>query len=132
MDLPGANMFDPTNTPGAELPPWDVAKAYAFSVVIEKMRDTTGKSVRALLNATKAELIADQVRTSDGRRPTERAAQYAVARCQDPTWYPGKTRATSGGRPPVYSDFRKDKIAEVAMESLKRKRVAPTPQRVRQ
>ena len=58
--------------------------------------------------------------------------QHVVARCQDPDWWPGKPRAQSGGRPPVYSEFRKKKVAEVAMNSLKRQRLAPTPRRVRQ
>ena len=69
-----APSFDPGNTPGGELPPWEVAKAYAFSVVIDTMREITGKSVRSLLNATKAEFIAGQVKTVDGEHPCERAA----------------------------------------------------------
>ena len=44
MVPPQAPMFDPGNTPPGELPPWDVAKAYAFSVVIDKMREVTGKA----------------------------------------------------------------------------------------
>ena len=132
MVPPQAPMFDPGNTPPGELPPWDVAKAYAFSVVIDKMREVTGKSVRSFLNATKAEFIAGQVRSANGQHPTERTVEYVVARCKDPGWFPGKCRAKGGGRPPVYSEYKKNKVAEVAMETLKRKRVAPTPRRVRQ
>ena len=124
--------FAPGDTPGGELPPWEVAKAYAFHVVIEKMREVSGKSTRSLLNATKAAFIAEQVVTADGEHPSARAVQYVVARCEDPEWYPGKPRLQGAGRPPVYSDFRKEKVAEVAMASLKRRRIAPTPRRVRQ
>lgn len=127
-----APSFDPGNTPGGELPPWEVAKAYAFSVVIDTMREITGKSVRSLLNATKAEFIAGQVKTADGEHPCERAVQHVVSRCQNPEWFPGAPRAKGAGRPPVYSEHRRQKVAEVAMEQLKRQRIAPTPRRVRQ
>ena len=124
--------FAPGATPGGELPPWEVAKAFAFDVVIDHMRKVTGKSTRSLLNATKAQFIAGQVATANGKHPCARAVQHVVARCQDPEWYPGKPRQQGAGRPPVYSDFRKAKIAETAMNALKRKRIAPTPRRVRQ
>ena len=132
MSRPNTPSFAPGNTPGGELPPWEVAKAYAFNVVIDKMREVTGKSTRSLLNATKAKFISGQVTTVNGEHPCERAVQHVVTRCQNPDWYPGKERQQGAGRPPVYSDFRKDKIAEVAMNSLKRQRKAPTPRRVRQ
>ena len=132
MASPEIPAFDPGQTPGGELPPWEVAKAYAFSVVIDEMRRVTGMSVRRMVNATKAEFIARQVHTADGKHPGQRAVQHVVARCQDPEWFPGQRRASGAGRPPVYTEHRKDKVAAVAMDSLKRRRVAPTPRRVRQ
>ena len=127
-----AHDFNPENTPAGELPPWEVAKAYAFSVVIEKMREVTGMSVGSLLGTTKAKFIAGQVRNANGQHPGERAVQHVASRCQKPGWFPGKPREQGAGRKPVYSDYRKEKVASVAMESLKRKLVAPSPRRARQ
>ena len=79
--------FAPGDTPGGELPPWEVAKAFAFDVVIDHMRKGTGKSTRSLLNATKAQFIAGQVATAHDKHPCARAVQHVVARCQDPEWY---------------------------------------------
>ena len=124
--------FNPENTPAGELPPWEVAKAYAFSVVIEKMREVTGMSVGSLLGTTKAKFIAGQVRNANGQHPGERAVQHVASRCQKPDWFLGKPREQGAGRKPVYSDYRKEKVASVAMESLKRKLVAPSPRRARQ
>ena len=90
MSRPSAPNFDPGTTPGGELPPWEVAKAYAFAVVLDKMQEVTGTSVRGLVNATKADFIASQVRNANGEHPCARAVQHVVARCQDSNWYPGE------------------------------------------
>ena len=54
----------------------------------------------------------------------------ALARTQRPGWYPGQLRAASPGRPPVYTEHVKNEVARVAMD-FKRKRMEPTPRRVR-
>ena len=61
MASPDAPSFDPGRTPDGELPPWEVAKAYAFHVVIEKMKEVTGMSAKELLG----------VMRSMGQNPTE-------------------------------------------------------------
>ena len=101
-------------------------------VVIEKMREVTGLSTRRLVGCSRDEFIAAHVTTASGSHPGVRAVRHVVSRCEKPEWFPGKERLRGAGRPPVYSQFRKQKIAEVAMQDLKRKRIAPTPRRVRQ
>ena len=76
--------------------------------------------------------IAAQVNLKGGGHPSGRAIQKVIARCKDPSWYPGKpsyARKTAG-RKPVYSEHQMSEVARVAMD-LKRKLVAPTPRRVR-
>lgn len=88
-------------------------------------------SCTELLGEKMNDFIAGQVTNANGEHPTERSIRLAVARCKDPSWYPGKSAAPRTGRKPVYSKFQVEKVAEVAMD-LKRKRIAPTPRRVRQ
>ena len=107
MAAGSARSFDPGSTPASDLAPWEVAKAYAFSVVLDKLHAVTGLSMKRLVNNIKAGFIASQVRTASGNHPGARAVQHVVARCQDTEWWPGKPRAQSGGRPPVYNEFRK-------------------------
>ena len=123
--------FDPRQTRDDRLPPWEVAKAWALGVVIEQMKKSSGMSTQKLLQMNKRNFIASQVRTAKGEQPSARAITDALNRSRSPDWFPGKPNATGGGRPPVYTEHRKEKIAQVAMD-LKRKRIAPTPRRVRQ
>ena len=71
-------------------------------------------------------------RYSGGGHPEPRQVHRVVARCSQADWYPGKrTEARKGaGRPQTFSEHQKNEVARVAME-LKRKRLAPTPRRVR-
>ena len=111
--------FAPDNTPSHNLPPWELAKTYAFHVVIEKMVEVTAMSATELLGQKTNDFIAEQVVNAGGEHPTERAVRAAVARCKDPEWFPGKPREGGAGRKPIYSDYVKGKVAEVAMD-LKR------------
>ena len=122
--------FAAESTRDGTLPPWELAKAYAFSVVIDQMVEQMEETASVLLGMGKNDFICSKVHVKNGGSPTPRALQKALASCRDPTWYPGKRQGVSTGRPPVYSDHTKFKCAEVAME-LKRKNVAPTPRRVR-
>ena len=122
--------FDPGNTPSHNLPPWELAKTYAFHVVIEKLVEVTGMSAVDVLGNKTNDFMAEQVLNASGERPTERAVRAAVARCKQPEWFPGKPRDSGAGRKPTYSQHVKNKVADVAMD-LKRKRMAPTPRRVR-
>ena len=106
--------FAPVDTPPGDLPPWEVAKAYAFHAVIVKMREVTGLSTRRLVGSRQDEFIAAHDTTASGRQPGVRAVRHVVSRCENPDWYPGKERLRGAGRPPVYSEFRKHTIAVLA------------------
>ncbi len=124
--------FKPTNTVEGELPPWEIAKAFAFHTVLATVAEELDTPAAELLGQQVCDYIAQQLTLQGGGRPQRRTVHRVIGRCKDPEWYPGKrTEARQGaGRPPVYTDHQKDEVARVAME-LKRKRVAPTPRRVR-
>ena len=124
--------FNPSCTVKGELPPWEVAKAFAFHTVVKTLSEQLGEPASKLLGKPLAEYIAEHVTLQGGGHPEPRAVQKVVARCSQAEWYPGqRTEARKGaGRPPVFSEHTKDEVARVAME-LKRKRLAPTPRRVR-
>lgn len=122
--------YDPDSVRDGELPPWEIAKVFAFKKALDKIVEHTGEDAADLLGMRVDEWIRSQVTQKGGGRPTARSIRYVIARCEDPKWYPGKPRAESGGRPCVYTEHQKNEVARVAME-LKRKIVAPTPRRVR-
>ena len=112
------------------LPPWEIAKAYAFHEVISKLQQELGMQAAELLGMRADAYIASQVTLKGGGHPSARAIRALVNKCKDPEWFPGKPQSDVGGRPPVYTEHQKNEVARVAMD-LKRKRVAPTPRRVR-
>ena len=122
--------FDPAGTPVGRLPPWEVAKAFAFHTALHQVADKLDTCASKLLGQPVEEYIAMQVTLVGGGHPQPRAIHKVVAKCQDPAWYPGKRVGKSTGRPPVYSEHVKGQVARVAM-NLKRKNTAPTPRKVR-
>ena len=122
--------FSPNGTPDGALPPWELAKAFAYHHVIQRMAEVLAKPAPQILGKAESEFIRMQVTVKGGGHPTERAIRKAIKRCEDPAWYPGKPYAATGGRTPTYSEFQKESVARVAQD-LKRKRIAPTPRRVR-
>ena len=122
--------FSPKDTRRYELPPWEVAKAFAFHKVIEQMEEETGMSAPELLGKGATEFIATQVVTKDNEAPSLRTLQKTFVKCKDPAWYPGKVVDRGAGRPPEYSEHVKEEVARVAMD-LKRTLQRPTPRNVR-
>jgi hypothetical protein len=122
--------FTPDSTKDGALPPLEVTKVWAFKQVIEKVEEVLGEEAQNFLGMGRNDFIASHVVKKGGGHPTARAIQKTLAKCQNPSWHPGKGLDASTGRPPVYSDHVKSKVAEVAM-ILKRKNIAPTPRRVR-
>ena len=122
--------FDPLGTRESHLPPWELAKAYAFAHAIGRIAEHMDTEPADLLGCRVDDFIASQVYLASGEHPSSRAVRSAIKRCKDSSWYPGKAVTRSSGRPPVYSDFVKNEIARVGME-IKRKLKAPTPRRVR-
>ena len=123
-------VFSPDTTTAGFLPPFEVAKAYAFFVALTQIEATLGKPSRVLLGKRKSAWIARHLQVKGGGAPSERAVRDAVKRSLQPGWYPGKDHAKPTGRPPVYTEAQKNRVAQTAM-ALKRKLVRPTPAHVR-
>ena len=123
-------QFSPASAAEGTLPPWEVAKAFAFDQVIRKMAEFMESPASKLLGEHVDEFIAAQVTLKGGGHPTARAVRKVISKCHDSDWYPGKVQGHSTGRPPVYSHHVKSEVARVAMD-LKRKSSAPTPRKVR-
>ena len=88
--------FNPKDTRRYELPPWEVAKAFAFHKVIEQMEEVTGMSAPEFLGKGATEFIATQVVTKDNEAPSLRTLQKTFVKCKDPAWYPrqgGRSRS---------------------------------------
>ena len=112
------------------MPPFEVAKAHAFDVVISQMEKHLGKSSRQLLGEDKGFFIAKQLELKGGGVPGRTAVFAAIRKCKQKSWYPGLVSSHRRGRPPAFSPRQKKAMARVAMDT-KRKLVRPTPQRVR-
>jgi hypothetical protein len=124
------NPFCPDTLKDGVLPPWEVAKAYAFHVVVKDVAEMLGERPADILGKRVDEYIASRLCLKGGGHPSARNIRKLLANLPDSSWYPGKNSDQSPGRPPVYSEHVKDEIARVGME-LKRKNMAPTPRKVR-
>ena len=96
-----SKIFGPADTREDQLPPWEIAKAYAFHVVLRQMEQTTRESAAVLLGGRVDAYIASQVYLANGKHPSARAVRQVVERCSDSSWYPGKRDESKAGRPPV-------------------------------
>ena len=121
-----AGPLSPDETRVGRLPPFEVAKAYAFDVVVGAMEKHMGQSARALLGCDKGEFIASKLELQGGGQPTRQCVFQTIKKCKEPGWYPGRTTGERTGRPPSISAHQKESIARVLMDT-KRKLVRPTP-----
>ena len=112
------------------LPPFEVAKAFAFHVALAHIEKHTGMSSRQLLGESRKAFIARQLQLEGGGTPGFTAVQNAVKKCSEQGWYPGKMFGQRTRRPPVFSERQRKAMARAAMDA-KRKLVRPTPARVR-
>ena len=77
--------FAPESTRDGTLPHWELAKAYAFSVVIDQMVETMEETASVLLGMGRNDFICSKVHVKNGGSPTSRALQKALASYRDPT-----------------------------------------------
>ena len=122
----------PEHTQTGRLPPWEVAKAFAFHTVIDSICDHLGQAAPELLGKRCDAYIAEQLTLVGGGHPTERAVRATVARCKSSSYHPGQPRQKGGGRPRVFTEHQKNEAARVAMNMRNGKRpMQPSPARVR-
>ena len=100
-------------TLAGELPPWEVAKAYAFHVVLGQAAEILDTSPADLVGQRVDEFIAGQLTLKGGGSPCGRAVRKVIARCSDPSWYPGKPNEARkrAGRKPIYSEHQRNEVA---------------------
>ena len=85
----GSPWSDETTKPGA-LPPFEVAKAYAFDMVLRAMEQRLGQSCWMLLGVEKRSFIAKHLRLKGGGHPGCTAVENAIAKCKSGEWHPGR------------------------------------------
>ena len=126
------SFFDPCSTVEGELPPWEVAKAYALHIVIGHVAEQLDTPAHELPGSRVDDYIAKQIVLKGGGHPEARGVRKVIARCKQPDWYPGqRTHKRAGaGRQPTYSEHQNNEVARVGMD-LKRKLIRPTPRRVK-
>jgi len=123
--------FCPDSTRPGRLPPWEIAKAFAFSQVLKQVAERLGSTPSELVDMRVDDYIASQLQVKGGGCPSGRAVRDVVKKCESSHWYPGKIECVENrGRKPAITERQKNEVARVAM-SLKRERIAPDPRRVR-
>ena len=122
--------WSPDTTPIGKLPPFEIAKAYAFDQVLAHLENHTGTPVRTLLGEDEGLFISKQLALQGGGNPSRSAVFKVLQKCRQPEWFPGKVSGRRTGRPPAFSHRQKAAMAKVAM-ATKRRLEKPTPAVVR-
>ena len=121
------SCWSPDTTPIGKLPPFEIAKAFAFDQVLAHLENHTGTPVRTLLGEDKGLFISKQLALQGGGNPSRSAVFKVLQKCRQPGWFPGKVSGRRTGRPPAFSHRQKAAMAKVAM-ATKRRLEKPTPQ----
>ena len=83
---PMAHLLSPKDTPVGTLPPFEVAKAFAFHTALAQIEKHTGMSSRQLLGEDKKAFIARHLHLEGGGRPGFTAVTYAIKKCREQGW----------------------------------------------
>ena len=67
--------FAPGNTPNGELPPWEIAKAFAFHCALARAAQTLSAPAHKLLGQRVDVYIAKQLTLKGGGRPKPRTVK---------------------------------------------------------
>ena len=78
--------FSGDGTRAGYLPPWEIAKAYAFHQVILHMETELDMKAREFLGQAMDAYIATHVTLKGGGSPSVRAIRALVKKCEDPAW----------------------------------------------
>ena len=93
--------LDPGNTPKGGMPPFEVAKALAFDVVIKEMEEHMEKTCWELFGMSRKEFAASHLQVVGGGNPSARAVQKQWTKAKkDPKWFPGNRNSSNRGRLP--------------------------------
>jgi hypothetical protein len=120
----------PERTQHGRLPPWEIAKAVAFSVVISDMAAHLDQLASDLVGERVDDYIAKQLTLVGGGCPSARAVRDVVAKYTKSEFYPGKVVGQRTGRKRTYTEHQIAEAARVSM-ALKERKSKVTPARVR-
>ena len=98
--------LSPDNTPEGSLPPFEVAKAYAFEKALSQLVKHMGMSVWQLIGEDEGEFIAKHLELKGGGQPSRSTVLMAIKRCGEKAWYPGEVTGQRTGRPPTFRGRR--------------------------
>lgn len=112
------------------LPPFQVAKAFAFHEVLSHVQQHLGLSSQLLLGQDQVTFIAGHLELQGGGKPSRSTVFKAIKKCSKPGWFPGQVDGKRSGRPPAFTVRQKKAMAKAAMET-KRRLERPTPGKVR-
>ena len=104
-----APCFCPAATKEGYLPPWEVAKAFAFHTALQDVAEVQGVQPHELVGKRVDEHISEKVALKGGGHPSNRAARALLKKCESSDWFPGKGLPTSGGALPCAGRTRREK-----------------------
>ena len=116
----------PDRTQVGRLSPWEVAKACAFSAVLQRMGSHLDQMPCEILGERVDTFISKQLTLEGGGNPTPRAVRLLLMKCKSTAYVPGKFPENRGGRKRTYTEHQEKEAARVAMTlKAQRRRVCP-------
>ena len=106
--LMDADWVSPASTKDGYLPPWEVAKVFAFKTVLSDVSDLFLLQPHEIVGKRVDEYIAEKVTLKGGGHPTARAVRKLLRKSHDHGWFPGKEPDDVGGRPLIYNDHQRN------------------------
>jgi hypothetical protein len=108
------------------LSPWEVAKACAFSAVLQHLGSHFDQTPSEMLGERVDDFIAKQLTLVGGGSPKASAVRKLLAKCKSTTYHPGKFPENRGGRKRTYTEHQEKEAARVAMTlKAKTRKVSP-------
>ena len=118
--------LQPDRTQVGRLSAWEVAKACAFSAVLQRLGAQFEQTPFEMLGERVDDFISKQLTLEGGGNPTARAVRDVLAKCKSRAYHPGKLPENRGGRKRTYTEHQEEEAARVAMTlKAQRKKVSP-------
>ena len=83
-----APCFCPAATKEGYLPPWEVAKAFAFHTAVQDVAEVQGVQPHDLVGKRVDEYISEKVILKGGGHPSSRAVRKLLKKCESTEWSP--------------------------------------------
>ena len=96
--------LQPDRTQVGRLSAWEVAKACAFSAVLQRLGAQFEQTPFEMLGERVDDFISKQLTLEGGGNPTARAVRDVLAKCKSRAYHPGKLPENRGGRKRTYTE----------------------------